>query len=68
LNSEIKKTGKNGEAELLYKASRDGFKSETLWTKCQNQKETIALFLTNLNSVIGCYCPEKWEDTTNKKS
>jgi hypothetical protein len=68
LNSEIKKLGKNGEAELVYKASRDGNKSENLWNKCQNHKETIALFLTDLNSVIGCYSPEKWEDTTNMKS
>ena len=22
---------------------------------------------TDLNSVIGCYCPDQWEDTTDKK-
>ncbi len=64
MNQELKKLGKNGEAELLYQASRDELSSETLWAKCQNQKETIALVQTDLNSVIGCYCPDKWEKTT----
>ena len=67
MNQELKKLGKNGEAELLYQASRDGLSSETLWAKCQNHKETIALVQTDLNSVIGCYCPEKWENTTEMK-
>jgi hypothetical protein len=34
-----------------------------LWAKCQNHKETIALVQTDLNTVIGCYCPDKWENT-----
>ena len=68
LNEELKKLGKNGEATLLYKASRDGHNKETLWTKCHNHKETITLILTDSNSVIGCFCPEKWEDTTGKKN
>ena len=59
--------GKKGTPELLYKASRDGFSSEVLWEKYLNQNETITLVQTNLNSVIGAYNPDRWEDTTGKK-
>jgi hypothetical protein len=68
MNQELKKLGKNGEAELLYHAKRDGLSSKTLWAKCQNHKKTIALVQTDLNSVIGCYCPEKWENTKGMKN
>jgi len=64
LNKEIKNLGKNGKAELVYKANRDGHNKETLWTKCKNHNETITLIQTDLNSVIGCYCPDQWKDTT----
>jgi len=37
INKEIAKIGKKEEAVLLYKGSRDGFKSETLWKKCLDQ-------------------------------
>ena len=67
MNLELKKLGKNGEAALLYQLSRDGFKSETFWTKCQNHNDTIVLVQTDLNSVIGCFCPDKWENTEGKK-
>ena len=67
MNFELKKLGKNRAAELVYKASRDGTSSETLSAKCKNHKETITLVKTNFNSVIGCYCPDKWEDTTGKR-
>ena len=68
LNKELIKMGINGEASLLYRGSRDGFRSETLWDKCQSQKETITLVKTDLNSVIGCYCPDQWEDTSGMES
>ena len=68
LNEELKKIGNNGEAELLYHSNRDGLSSETLWAKCQNHNETITLVQTDLNSVIGLFCSEKWENTTNKKN
>ena len=29
--------------------------------------ETITLVKTNINTVIGFYCPDKWEDTSGKK-
>ena len=35
--------------------------------KCIDQKETIILIKTDLNSVIGGYCPDKWEDTTDMR-
>ncbi len=55
------------EAILLYKASRDGFSSEVLWEKCVSHEETIVLVQTDKNSVIGGYCPDQWEDTTEKR-
>ena len=55
------------QANLLYKASRDGSSSKVFWKKCLGQKETIVLVKTDLNSVIGGYCPDQWEDTTHKK-
>ena len=66
LNQKLRNLGKNGKAELIYKASRDGNRPETFWDKCKNHKETITLVQTDLNSVIGSYCPDKWEDTSNK--
>ena len=64
----MKDIGKNGTAELLYHAERDGLSSETLWEKCQSHKEAITLVQTDKNSVIGVYCSEKWEDTSKMKS
>ena len=68
LNEELKKIGKNEAAELLYHSNRDGLSSETLWEKCKNHNETITLVQTDLNSVIGLFCSEKWENTANMKS
>ena len=56
----------NKKETLLYKASRDGLSKEILWDKCQNHNETITLVKTDLNTVIGFYCPDKWVDTTGK--
>ncbi len=63
LDKEIKKMNK--EAKLVYKASQHGFSKEVLWQKCLGYKETIVLVKTNKNSVIGGYCPDQWEDTTD---
>ena len=68
MDEEIKKLGKKGTPELLYKASRDGFSSKALWKKCKGQNETIALVQTNFNTVIGGYNPDQWEDTTGMKT
>ena len=66
MKKEIQKMGK--QAHLRYKASRDGFNSEVLWERCLGQKETIVLVQTDFNSVIGGYCPDQWEDTTDMKT
>ena len=58
----------NKEAKLIYKASQDGLSSEVLWQKCLGYKETIVLVKTDKDSVIGGYCPDQWEDTTDKKN
>jgi hypothetical protein len=55
-------------ANLLYKASRDGLSQKVFWEKCLGHKETIVLVQTHMNSVIGGYCPDQWEDTTGKKN
>ena len=66
MDEEIKKMGK--QANLRYRASREGLGSKVFWEKCKGQKETIVLVQTDKNSVIGGYCPEQWVDTTAKKS
>ncbi len=58
----------NKEAKIVYKASQHGLSSEVLWQKCMGYKETIVLVKTDKDSVIGGYCPDQWEDTTDKKS
>ncbi len=65
MDKKIKEMGK--QASLRYKASQHGFSSEVLWEKCLGQKETIVLVQTHLNSVIGGYMPEQWEDTGVKE-
>ena len=61
LDKKVQEMGKK--ASLCYKSSRDGSSTEVFWEKCLGQKETIVLVQTDKNSVIGGYCPEKWEDT-----
>jgi hypothetical protein len=57
----------NKEAKLVYKASQHGISQEIFWEKCLGYKETIVLVKTDKDSVIGGYCPDQWEDTTDKK-
>ncbi len=64
MDEEVKKMGK--QANLRYKASRDGLSQKVYWEKCLGQRETIVLVQTDKNSVIGGYCPDQWEDTTGK--
>ena len=66
LDKEIKKMNK--EAKLIYKASQHGFSKEVLWQKCLGYRETIVLVKTDKDSVIGGYCPDQWEDTTDMES
>ena len=67
LNQKLKERGKKV-AKLLYSSRRDGLNSETLWAKCQSHNSTITLISTDFNSVIGCYNPDKWEDTPDKEA
>ena len=66
MDEEVKKMGKK--ASLRYKATQDGYSSEVFQEKCLGQKETIVLVQTDHNSVIGGYCPDQWEDTTEMKN
>ena len=67
MNQELRNLGKNKEAQLLYKASRDGYSRDTFLKKCKNHNNTIILLKTNFNTVIGGYCPDKWVETTGMK-
>ena len=67
VSNALGKLNKKGEATLLYQMSRDGLKPETFWEKCKTHEATVSFVQTNLNSVIGIYNPDKWEDTTAKK-
>ena len=58
----------NKKAKLVYKASQHGFSSEILWEKCLGYKETIVLAKKNRKTVIGGYCPDQWEDTTDMET
>jgi len=54
-------------ATLLYRESRDKGDIKTLWENCKGFEETITLVKTSYDTIIGCYCPVKIEDTTNMK-
>ena len=54
-------------ATLLYRESRDGGDNKTLWNKCYGHEETLTLIKTNHDTIIGCYCSSKIEDTSKIK-
>ena len=58
----------NKATKLIYKASQHGFSQKVFLQKCLGYKETIVLVKTDKDSVIGGYCPDQWEDTTDMKN
>ena len=52
--------GSNKYLQLLYKASRDGYKSNIFHQKANNQGPTLTVFRTNTGRVAGGYNPISW--------
>ena len=55
------------ETSLLYKMDEDELNSAVLWDNCKNHNQTITFLKTDVNSIIGFYCPDKFEETKFKK-
>ena len=45
---------------LLYRATKDGFKSKTFHDKCNGKENTITIIKTNGNYVFGGFTAAKW--------
>ncbi len=45
---------------LLYRATKDGFKSKTFHDKCNGKENTITIIKTNDNYVFGGFTAAKW--------
>jgi hypothetical protein len=52
--------GPNNYLQLLYKASRDGYKTNTFHQKADNQGPTLTVFRTNNGRIAGGYNPISW--------
>ena len=52
----------------LFSGSQNGYTSKALHDTCQNYDETLTLIHTNYDTIIGFYCPDKFELTTGKKN
>jgi hypothetical protein len=51
--------------ELLYRGSRDGFRSGDFHRRCDGHNNTITLIRTTKDFVFGGYIPVSWDSTTN---
>ena len=67
VNKVISEMKKGVEPSILYQMSEDGLNSELLWDRCKAHHETITFIKTDLDTIIGFYCPDKLRDTTNFK-
>ena len=38
---------------------------ETLWGRCRGYNKSITLIKTDLDSIIGYFCPDTWKNTCN---
>ena len=54
-------TPRNRQWEIIYKASKDGFRASDFHEKCDNACETIMVIKSQNNSIFGGYCPETFE-------
>jgi hypothetical protein len=50
---------------LLYKASVDGFSSQTFHSKCNNQGATLIVFRAANGRIAGAYTPSSWTSSNN---
>jgi len=52
---------------LLYRGSKDGFKSVDFHSKCDGHSNTITIIKVNNGDIIGGYLSVPWESSTNGK-
>jgi hypothetical protein len=53
---------------LLYRGSRDGFRSSNFHEKCDNQTNTLTLIETTKDFIFGGFTPIAWESSANSIS
>jgi hypothetical protein len=53
---------------LLYRGSRDGFKSLNFHTKCDNHSNTVTVILTTNDFIIGGFTPIAWDSSNSWKA
>ena len=54
--------------ELLYKATRDGDKSENFHSKCDDKENTLIIFKSKNGKTFGGFTTQLWNDTGNYKN
>ena len=52
----------------IFSSTKDNFSTEKLWASCMDYNETVTLIKTDLNTIIGVYNPDRWEDTWGEES
>ncbi len=48
---------------ILYRATRDGFTSQSFHSKCDGKGNTITIIMSNLNNVFGGYASSAWNSS-----
>lgn len=54
--------------ELIYQATRDGFKSINFHSKCDNTSDTLTLIKTTKSYIFGGYTSQTWSFLENNQS
>ena len=54
--------------ELLYRASRDGFKASSFHAKCDNKARTLAIIRSLRGCIFGAYTTVDWDSTSGFKA
>jgi hypothetical protein len=58
----------NQEWTLLYRGSRDGFRSSTFHAKCDNQSNTLTLIEATNGFIFGGFTPVSWDSSNQYKA
>ena len=67
INKKLLRQNKRTVYTLIYKATRDGDKSEIFHTMCDSYQNTVVLIKTSKGRIFGGFTHEKWEgDDINK--
>jgi hypothetical protein len=59
---------RNRQLKLLYRGSRDGFRSSNFHEKCDGQSDTITLIRTTKDFIFGGYTPLSWDSMDKYKA